>query len=338
MNLLDLLRQDGISPQKVSNTNGGEWAGPCPLCGGEDRFRVWESTDRYWCRGCGIAGDCIQYLRDCKGLSYPEACLALGKEPTITPQSYSPTIRPPWTPKTACIPNEMWREKAGIFIDWTQKQLWTNAGAAIRDSLYDRGLNDSVINSACLGWNPKDVYRGREEWGLPPEANAKGLPKKLWLPKGLVIPTIHEGDLVRLRIRRPKPKAGPRYYFCPGGSPQPMWLGRGDTAVVVESELDGALVAQETPQDIFVVAVGSAMAKPDEGLHGALMNSGRILVALDADDAGAKASRWWLDTYPQAIRWPVPVEKDPGDAFKAGLSIRAWIEAGLPELEEREAC
>jgi len=28
-----------------------EWAGPCPWCGGEDRFLVWEEGN-YWCRQC----------------------------------------------------------------------------------------------------------------------------------------------------------------------------------------------------------------------------------------------------------------------------------------------
>ena len=40
-NILDLVKSDVPSIKRVANTNGGEWAGPCPFCGGEDRFRVW---------------------------------------------------------------------------------------------------------------------------------------------------------------------------------------------------------------------------------------------------------------------------------------------------------
>ncbi|WP_342452329.1 primase-helicase zinc-binding domain-containing protein [Desulfovibrio desulfuricans] len=41
-----------------------EFAGPCPECGGEDRFIVWPDKPNgggYWCRGCGRQGDAIQY-------------------------------------------------------------------------------------------------------------------------------------------------------------------------------------------------------------------------------------------------------------------------------------
>ncbi|MEA3429046.1 MAG: primase-helicase zinc-binding domain-containing protein, partial [Thermodesulfobacteriota bacterium] len=40
MNVLDLA-QAKVELKKVSNTYGGEYQGPCPGCGGEDRFHVW---------------------------------------------------------------------------------------------------------------------------------------------------------------------------------------------------------------------------------------------------------------------------------------------------------
>lgn len=33
-----------------------EWAGPCPVCGGRDRFMVWRERKNYWCRQCGLKG------------------------------------------------------------------------------------------------------------------------------------------------------------------------------------------------------------------------------------------------------------------------------------------
>ena len=57
MNLVDLIGRD-TTLRKVASTHGGEYAGPCPWCGGEDRFRVWPYADRpgYWCRQCGKNG------------------------------------------------------------------------------------------------------------------------------------------------------------------------------------------------------------------------------------------------------------------------------------------
>lgn len=33
-----------------------EWHGPCPTCGGTDRFIVWRDRGNYWCRQCGLKG------------------------------------------------------------------------------------------------------------------------------------------------------------------------------------------------------------------------------------------------------------------------------------------
>jgi hypothetical protein len=49
----------------MARTNGGEWAGPCPLCGGRDRFRIWPNPSkrhpRAWCRQCGVSGDALAW-------------------------------------------------------------------------------------------------------------------------------------------------------------------------------------------------------------------------------------------------------------------------------------
>lgn len=82
MDLIDLIQQDGPL-RKVSHHDGGEWAGPCPKCGGVDRFRCWPESSRsvkFWCRGCGFRGDAIDYLRKVRGMSFRDACRATGKD------------------------------------------------------------------------------------------------------------------------------------------------------------------------------------------------------------------------------------------------------------------
>ena len=79
-----------------------------------------------------------------------------------------------------------------------------------------------------------------------------------------------------------------------------------------------------------IVSLGSVAIKPDITIHDKLSNFSLILVSLDSDKAGIKASRkWWLKNYPQAKRLPVPFGKDPSEAYQKGLDIRAWIQAGL---------
>lgn len=83
MSLVDLWPQ--LTPKRTRN---GEWCGPCPRCGGKDRFLVWPEEDQYWCRQCHAKGDSIQFLRDYRGLSYQDAARMVGKTidaPTTAP-------------------------------------------------------------------------------------------------------------------------------------------------------------------------------------------------------------------------------------------------------------
>lgn len=198
MNLLNLLHIEGFTLQRVATTNGGEWSGACPFCGGRDRFRVWPEEDggRFWCRGCGKSGDAIQWLRDFRGLSFQEACAELGRLPL-------PISKPPREHREVKKPesSSTWQYKAGVFLDRAKITL-VNGGYFGR-YVRDRGLRLETVEKAGLGWNSSDKLKPREEWGLEPLKSEEGNEKKLWLPGGLVIPLVKDGAVLRLRIRRP---------------------------------------------------------------------------------------------------------------------------------------
>lgn len=83
------------------------------------------------------------------------------------------------------------------------------------------------------------------------------------------------------------------------------------------------------------VALANTQARPDQQAADLLNRTGLILVALDADKAGATESwRWWKDHYHQAHRWPPIQGKDPGEMFAAGVNLRTWVQAGLAEYAE----
>ena len=98
--------------------------------------------------------------------------------------------------------------------------------------------------------------------------------------------------------------------------------------MVVESELDAILLMQEAGELVGVIALGTASAKPDGQLHERLMKAKTVLCSLDADAAGMKAVSFWR-RYPGFKRWPVVIGKDPTEQQKAGIPIRAWLNAGL---------
>lgn len=356
MNVIDLVRQKGIAPRRVSSHNGGEYHSSCPLCGdggkgpASNRFHVWpaqkEGNGSWWCRQCGRGGDQIALVMAMDGLSYRAACAVLGVETAVVPATLPlkprggrrPSQRPTARMGEYHRPVDQWRRKAEKFAQWAHAQLMDQHPEQLQ-VLAQRGIDPGTAVRWGLGWNPgdqgKDLFRTRESWGLETLQKKNGDKKRLWLPRGLVIPYRRDGLLQRIRIRRPKVhlrnSADPRYYVLPGSSAEPWLIGAGRQAyTVVETELDGLLIDQAACAITGVLALGAAANMPDIYCHQHLVKSIVILNALDFDPAGGAAWSKWARAYPQAQRWPVPVGKDPGDACQQGVDIFKWILAGLP--------
>jgi len=349
MNALDLYRSKGLDPKKVASTHGGEYCGPCPGCGGYDRFRIWPAQNNgdgsFFCRGCQKAGDRITFLMEFDGKTYPEACRALDIQ--IEDQAYR-TPRPPAPSsgkklkmehkkaKETEIPPDPWLERAEHLVAWAHEKLLENDEQLTW--LNDRGIDRQTIEKFRLGWNPgkggKDprIFRPRESWGLPTEMkknkNDKLVKKRLWIPRGLIIPWPAD-PVRRIRIRRLEYE--PKYYVLPGSAMDMMVLGDDDRAfLIIESELDAIMCHILASGLCTMLALGSSSAKPGEKLMERLNKSALILLGLDYDDAGKKAIRWWKEEFDQVKIWPVPDGGDPGDAYQLGFDIRNWIRCGLP--------
>ena len=341
MSIIQLIEADGGTLKHLAGTNGGEYAGACPWCGGKDRFRAWPEKDggRYWCRGCGKQGDAIQYLRDKRGLSFPDACRFLGREPKERHGSARRTAPAAWEPREAPAPGAEWQARARSFLDGAVAALWSPHGTAMRKWLKcEKGLQDAIIEEACLGYSAADLFEPRAAWGLASSLKDDGTERRQWIPGGLVIPLVVNGAVHRLRVRRNAPGDGARYVVVSGSSPAPMTMHLDRAAmIVVESELDALLLVQEAGDLAGVVALGSAQAKPDTLTHKALKDTLLVLVSLDTDDAGAKASwRFWPTTYGEKVkRWPCINGKDASDARLGGLDLREWLVSGIFGTFER---
>jgi DNA primase len=347
MNLIQLVSEDGITLKKVASTDGGEYKGPCPFCGGTDRFTVHPKKGnggRYICRQCGKYGDCIQYLRDLKGMTYYQACSALNITPDFksNPSKAQSKTLEKSLPKELEEPCDRWRATALSHHVIRFKYLRDIEEVEhIRSWLKEsRGLNDETLKKARLGWNWKEFFYDRESWGLEAELNANGNYKTVWLPEGLVIPHFNkQNHIIRLRIRRSDKSAKNRYILVSGSNTEPMILGSNYKHIIIlESELDAWLISQEAGDLVCVVAMGSAQARPDVMTHEIFNNAERILLSLDADPAGAKECwNWWMDRYGSAMRYPVPIGKDIGEAYQEGLDIRTWIKVGLSSKQYSES-
>ena len=323
IDMLELTRQD-VALVRVAGTDGGEFAGPCPSCGGRDRFRVWPNKSgggRYWCRQCGKQGDLIQYLRDFHGMTFAGACEALGVGGDL-PRAKARPPEPKHGPLAA--PGAIWQARGLAFCADSEQNLRGPEGARALAWLRDvRGLTDKTIKEAGLGYNPADRHEDRQSWGLSP-----GNP--VWLPRGIVIPWRIGGDLWRVNIRRP---AGDPKYIGPAGAGIGLynadWLASGWPAVLVEGELDALTLCQFAGGLASPVATGSTGGGRRSRWLAKLAVCSRVLVAFDADKGGENAAAYWLGVLENARRWRPYFGHDANGMAQAGGDVRAWIEAGL---------
>jgi hypothetical protein len=197
-----------------------------------------------------------------------------------------------------------------------------------------RGLSADIVKAHRLGFHPKDIWDKPELWGLEPVLKDNGVAKKIWIPKGLIIPHCQGENILRIRIRRPRAAGDPRYYLLRGSDTKAMvWERDRQVMVVVESELDGMLLHQEAGDLAGVVALGNAQTRPDQVAAAVLRQSRLILIALDGNAAGAReAWCWWTTHFPQARRWPPIDGKDPGEMWLNGIDLKEWGALGIDEF------
>lgn len=337
MHLIELAKEVGLSPKREGKT----FSSPCPSCQGTNRFIIWADTDTYWCRKCEKKGDAIQFCRDFLGMTYFEARQKL-QLPSISYVSAIPMKSEEL--KLAKEPSCLWQEKALAFVNWSHLNLINNAAQLVL--LRERMFKDETIIKYRLGFciNPnqektEDLFRERSNWGLPEEFKENGMLKKLWLPRGLVIPSFRkDGKVFKLKIRRSawhETDRLPKYVEIPGSMQQPSWFGYEENLpmIIVESEIDAILVKQEVDGLCSVLALGGAAKRPDINTHNLLKKVSLILFALDFDDAGKKAYNFWRKRYQNLRPWPIPQLKSPGDAIKNGISLREWIIQGIYEYQ-----
>ena len=334
VDLLDLVGRD-VALKRTAATKGGEYHGPCPFCGGRDRFMVWPQhpagRGEFMCRQCGKKGDAIDYLRKRDGLSYAEAVERLGM---AAPAGETTRAVAPATASTFTEPVEPpaldWQARGWEFVVWAQVQLWSDAGAGARAYLYGRGLSEATIIAASLGWNPKHWDDKPERWGF--DGNAK----PVGLAAGIVIPTWSASaanpgpwseTLWGVRVRRLDAGADPKYLAVRGSEPALFGVDgiRPDRpAVLVEGEFDALIIGQAVP-GYAAVATGSTSWCRRARWLGLLARAQRVAVAYDADKAGESAAAWWVEALgAKARRWR-PWWGDANDLAKAGANLSTWL-------------
>jgi len=226
--------------KKVSNTNGGEYAGKCPFCRGTDRFRLqpFNAAGGIWfCRGCsdGRWQDIFVYFMRLENISFGQAN---NKVKSIAGVINEPV---PQAVKEEFI-RDTWQKTGLNFIEKARINLFKPEGQPAREWLHYRGLNDETIESWGLGCNLTSHYQAASEWG--------GNGKDIFFPAGVVIPCytefLHYIKIRQLTYTKVENKnhiiRGSQGYLFGGKSCQ-----KALTAFLFESELDAILGWQHFP-------------------------------------------------------------------------------------------
>jgi len=344
--------------KKAGATSGGEWAGPCPKCGGDDRFRVWpdhpsSETGRFWCRQCDWKGDGLDYVQELRGLTFREACQELNVTHKLGTAASSTSSarrrrkparrRRPKPPKVVTPPGPVWQERALRIALRAHEVLYSDAGLQAYTYLREeRGLSDVVICEAGLGYIPTEVRDDPGRWALHDRE------RPVYLPRGISIPWLAGGTeprLWRLKVRRVPWDPGfdpdkDGKYAQPAGGADGLFceaeVRAGEPLVLCEGELDCLSVWEALRGQYRAVAVGGASAGDLVQWRGRLATASVVLVAFDADKAGDKKAEVWMGKLPNAVRLR-PTRHDVNEMLTAGDDLKAWIEGALSHGAQQRA-
>ncbi len=301
---VDLLAlvQPHTQLRRLSTANGGEFSGPCPLCGGKKRFHVLPGRGRWFCRHCTPRWeDTIAFYQLVAGASFREAVQALaeGALPMVLVHEWAADLDLP--------PTLAWQARAGQVIRAAQETLWSRIGTPARDWLERRGLSAATLERWGLGYVPRVLRDDPARWGRDDE-------KPVSVAPGILIPGILQGETWYLKVRRLQPGPDEAKYTQVRGSKPALYmadtLDEAPAVVLVEGEFDSLLLWQLLQEGLAparktgVATYGSA----NNHLAGRWVSrlAGRRKVILyDQDEAGQAGAAWWLQHFPDCVvpRW-----------------------------------
>jgi len=365
IDLLSLIRGD-VRLKKVAATGGGEWAGPCPFCGGTekriaDRFRVWPAKGRFWCRRCQRRGDAIDYVRERHSLGFGAALDRLGLEGRLDREASEAAGRSGAkntegegaSVGTGAVNAKTRGREGAILSAWEALPLprhepleppsdaWQGRAIDFCSECIDRlwskeGARVRAWLIEKRGLNEQTIMDGSLGYNPGERRDAPELwgfgadHKPVWLPRGITIPWVAAGHVWRVNIRRPE---GDPKYAAAAGSATALYrsntLAPGWAAVLVEGELDALTIWQHAGGIISAVATGSTTAARRPRWLAPLAACDVVLVAFDSDEPGEEAAAYWLNILPKARRWRPYFGKDANGLATSGGDVAAWILDGL---------
>ncbi len=327
VDLLELARHDtDLGTKKIAGSGGGEWAGPCPFCGGEDRFRVqpYKKPHGIWlCRNCTdgkwdtAAGyvmrrDNCNFITALETLSMRNFIVSAGKILNDTQDNN----------------RAQWETTANEFLQDSIKHLWQPEGAGALEYLHKRGLNDDTLRMWNIGYSPEKGICDAWDWGVNDQ-------EEIWIPRGIIIPCEDENGLQYLKIRQNTTDHKKRYTSITGSHAALFgaWtLQDVFTAFLFEGEFDVMLAYQTgfTGCGYCSMPAGKTLQEDWYPLFAKIDN---LIIAMDNDEEGEKAAKELLNLSDQFIKAsPLPTGKDLTEYLLSGGDVFEWLYSEVGRL------
>lgn len=223
--------------------------GPCPKCGGNDRFYITRDKKHFGCRKCPFKGDAIDFTAGAFNLSIAEAMsfLTNGMKRGFGPSVKGVEQKREVSRTALTWKSTLWQEEASGIVRESTMRLGLQGNEAALDYLHCRGLTDETIAKYSIGYVPK-LYDPRDKTERP----AISIP---WI--------ISSGDITGIKYRYIDDLAATnksRRYRQQGGGDLIVFgiqaFSGVDNVVIIEGEINAMSVAQACVGYADVMSIG----------------------------------------------------------------------------------
>ncbi|HYW33412.1 MAG TPA: DNA primase, partial [Gemmatimonas sp.] len=299
--IVAIIQESGVPLKRY----GGDWRGACPFHGGKNpNFAVSPKLGSFHCFVCHEKGDVFTYVRKRQGLDFSSAVKLVGERSGIEVID---------APRRAAVadPNEPNWEVLSSAAEWFRTQLAGPLGAAAREYLTSRNIDEAARERFGIGFAPRDAMLLRRylhslgfddtrltEAGLLVVREGASEPSTRFRGR-VMFPILDElghhvgfggralGDHKPKYLNSPQSEVFQKRRTLYGMNTARQAMRKNSRAIVVEGYLDAIRLALAGVEEV-VAPLGTALTEEQAALLVRYANE--IFLIYDSDEAGQQAT------------------------------------------------